>query len=231
MPKMTKTKIIAKKTRAVKKTDVMSCDVYGITGEKKGTLSLPKNIFGARVNDRLIAQAVRVHLANQRVGCASTKTRGEVEGSTRKIYKQKGTCRARHGGIRAPIFVGGGIVFGPKPRDYSLKFPRAMKKASLTSVLSQKQKEAHIAVIEGTEKIEPKTKQAAALFHTIGISKNILIAIHDMKSPFVRASRNLNRTDMVPVGQMTTYDIVTHDFVFFTKEAVAVIEKRLMEEK
>ena len=105
----------------------VSVNVVGIDGKISGKIALPGEIFGEKVNKALLAQAVRVYLANQRQGNASTKTRGEVEGSTRKIYRQKGTGRARHGSVRAPIFVKGGIVFGPKPRDFSLDMPKKKK--------------------------------------------------------------------------------------------------------
>src|SRR3989344_6029979 len=112
--------------------------VYDLKGAKSGTLALPKEVFGTKVNNSLMAQAVRVYLANQRQGNATTKTRGEVQGSSKKIYRQKGTGRARHGSLRAPIFVKGGIVFGPKPRDFSLDLPKKMKRKALFSSLSAK---------------------------------------------------------------------------------------------
>src|SRR3989338_5152877 len=126
--------------------------VFDTKGALKKTIDLPKEIFGVQENNILLAQAVRVYLANQRQGTVSTKTRGEVAGSTRKIYRQKGTGRARHGSIRAPIFVHGGLVFGPKPRDYSMKFPKKMRKAALASALSSKVNDAQVKVVDGLEK-------------------------------------------------------------------------------
>src|SRR6185437_7247197 len=116
----------------------VSVDVVGIDGKVTGKIALPGEIFGEKLNKALLAQAVRVYLANQRQGNASTKTRGEVDGSTRKIYRQKGTGRARHGSVRAPIFVHGGIAHGPKPRDFSLTMPQKMKQKALFSALSTK---------------------------------------------------------------------------------------------
>src|SRR5579885_383385 len=133
-------------------------DVYGIDRKVSGKVSLPHVIFGEKVNKQLLAQAVRVYLANKRQGTVSTKTRGEVDGSTRKIYRQKGTGRARHGSVRAPIFVHGGVVHGPKPRDYSLNLPKKMRRKALFSALSAKLQDGQIKVVAGFEKLEPKTK-------------------------------------------------------------------------
>src|SRR3972149_4980450 len=124
--KVTSVKKTVKAVKAVKATVTEEVDsakgirtsVVGLDGKSAGSITLPQALNNAKINRQLMAQAVRVYLANQRVGNASTKTRGEVEGSTRKIYKQKGTGRARHGAIRAPIFVGGGVVFGPQPPEY-----------------------------------------------------------------------------------------------------------------
>src|SRR3989344_1755133 len=114
--KPTVKKSSAPKTQKVKKTSGLSADVYNTAGKNVSKVNLPKTNFGAKINDGLMAQAVRVYLANQRMGTASTKTRSEVKGSTRKIWRQKGTGRARHGSKKAPIFVGGGVAFGPRPR-------------------------------------------------------------------------------------------------------------------
>src|SRR5258708_225116 len=127
---------VSKKTE--KKYTPVSVDVIGVDGKVSGKVSLPGEMFGEKVNKTLLAQAVRVYLANQRQGNASTKTRGEVDGSTAKIYRQKGTGRARHGSKRAPIFVKGGLVFGPKPRDFSLALPQKMKRKALFGALSAK---------------------------------------------------------------------------------------------
>src|SRR3989344_8900364 len=129
-------KVLAKQTP--KRAVGLSAPVYSLSGRASGTLSLPKEIFGKEVNKKLLAQALRVYSTNQKIFTGSTKTRGEVEGSTAKIFRQKGTGRARHGSIRAPIFVGGGIVFGPRPRKVRLELPQRMKKAALLSAFSAK---------------------------------------------------------------------------------------------
>jgi len=138
-----------KEAAAAPKAAGLKVEVIDTVGKVVETMELPKELFGAKINSVLMAQAVRVYLANQRLGTASTKTRGEVDGSTRKIYRQKGTGRARHGGIRAPIFVKGGIAHGPKPRDYSLLLSKNMRIAALRSALSAKVKAGEVAVIAG----------------------------------------------------------------------------------
>ncbi len=216
-----------KKTTSVKKEDVLSAPSYAPTGESAGIEKLPKEVFGVRVNLQIIAQAVRVYRANQREGSATTKTRGEVTGSTRKIYKQKGTGRARHGNIRAPIFVGGGIIFGPQIRDYSKNLPQAMRALALTSALSYQQKEGRIVVVEKTDGVEPKTSIIAKGLVRMGVIKPVLIIVHDPHSPFVKAIRNIEKVTFVPASQVTTYDIVTHKTICLTKESVEIVSRRV----
>ena len=158
------TKVVAKKTAVKKEATVkvvnsqnaevkagsLKVTVVGIDGASKGSMTLPEAVFGAKPNKALIAQAVRVYLANQRQGNAATKTRGEVIGTTKKIYRQKGTGRARHGAAKAPIFVGGGVAHGPHPHDFSMEFPKKMKQKALISALSEKTQAGSIKVVEGT---------------------------------------------------------------------------------
>ena len=146
------------KTPAVRKPSGLTAEVFDLYGKFVEKIQFPKEIFGAKENPKLVSQAVRVYLNNQRRGTASTKSRGEVRISTRKIWRQKGLGRARHGAKSAPIFVGGGVAFGPKPRDFSLNLNKKMRKAALFAVLSSKQKDGEIRVLKNLEKIEPKTK-------------------------------------------------------------------------
>jgi large subunit ribosomal protein L4 len=223
MPKITNIKKIVKKEK--KPVDGVSISVVDVAGKPAGKMTLPKDLFGVKVNKPLLAQAVRVYLANQRSGSASTKTRGEVEGSTRKIYKQKGTGRARHGGIRAPIFVGGGIVFGPKPRDYSLKLPKAMKKAALASALTCQFIDGKIIVVDGLVKLAPKTKLMAKAFAAVGTGTNVLLVTTQAADGVVRACRNLAGVDTIRAQSLNTYTILSHKKIVFMKEAVKEIEQ------
>lgn len=201
MPKVSTKKPAAKKEASIKELS-----------------DLPKELFGAKVNEQLIAQAVRVYLANQREGSAKTKTRGEVEGSTRKIYRQKGTGKARHGSIRAPIFVGGGIVFGPLTRDYRLKLTKAMKRVSLISALSSKKSDT--VVLEHLDNVEPKTKQVSTLLSNNGLSQNVLLVVPGQASLLKRAARNLRNVDCIEARNLNPYAVLTHKKVVFTKKSL-----------
>lgn len=201
----------------------ISIDVIGIDGKAAGKMSLPGEIFGEKVNKALLAQAVRVYLANQRQGTVSTKTRGEVDGSTRKIYRQKGTGRARHGSVRAPIFVKGGIVFGPKPRDFSLALPQKMKRKALFSALSAKVKDKEVTVIDGLAKIEPKTKHFSGMLKDLGIAekkqKLLFVTSGDVVS-VLRAGRNVQGVSFLPAKLINTYAVLTANRVVMMKDAV-----------
>jgi large subunit ribosomal protein L4 len=200
----------------------LSVDLYDVTGKVVGSVSLPKDIFGAKENNALLAQAVRVFLANQRLGSASTKTRGEVQGSTRKIYRQKGTGRARHGGIRAPIFVGGGVALGPKPQDHSLTLPRKMKKAALYAALSAKLADGGIKVVSGLDKIEPKSKVAAGIFAKLALpkEKRVLVVTGGNSVNVVRAVRNIQGVSYMPATHMNAYEVMANKTLLFMKDAV-----------
>ncbi|MDP3726813.1 MAG: 50S ribosomal protein L4 [bacterium] len=218
-------------SKSVKK-EKLTVDVYDIKGKIIDQIALPKEIFGAKINNQLMAQAVRVYLANQRRGTVSTKTRGEVKGSTRKIWKQKGTGRARHGSIRAPIFVGGGVVFGPKPRDYSLKLPKKMRRASLFSALSQKLKGEEIKVVKGLEKISPKTKAMVSIIQNLGLNakKKILLVLPQKPENIKRAAGNIEGVDISLVNQLNTYEVLRNKTLLFTREAIEEMPQKVKEE-
>jgi large subunit ribosomal protein L4 len=198
--------------------------VLGLDGKSAGSITLPSDLFAAKVNKQLMAQAVRVYLANQRVGHASTKTRGEVEGSTRKIYKQKGTGKARHGAIRAPIFVGGGIVFGPRPRDYSLGLPQKMKRVALASALTQQLGNQNVIVVSGLSDVT-KTKVVAATLTAIGATRKTLLVTPKESAVVVRAGRNIEGVNILPVSDLNTYSVLMHGKVVFMKEAIGELKK------
>lgn len=182
-------------------------------------MTLPKELFAAKINKPLMAQAVRVYLANQRQGTASTKTRGEVEGSTRKIYRQKGTGRARHGAIRAPIFVGGGIAFGPTPRDYHLDFPKKMKRAALSSALTSAFQEGKMIVVDGLSLVA-KTKIMANTLQTVGTKGSTLLVVGKDAGVTMRAARNIADLDILPAQNLHAYSVISHQKVVCMKEAI-----------
>ncbi|MDO8657260.1 MAG: 50S ribosomal protein L4 [Candidatus Levybacteria bacterium] len=218
------------KTANKKTGKSIKADVYDIKGKIVEKIDLPFEVFGSKVNKSLIAQAVRVYLANQRRGTVSTKTRGEVKGSTRKIYKQKGTGRARHGSIRAPIFVHGGIVFGPKPRDYSLGFSKKMKKAALFSALSAKLKDKEIKIITGLEKIQPKTKLMVEVVKNLELNnknKKILLVLPEKNENINRAARNIEGLNMTMANQLNTYAVLNCRMLLLTKDSIKLMSKDL----
>ena len=226
-------KVVAKPVvkATVKSAGGLSANLYTLTGRASGKINLPKEIFGAKINEGLMAQAVRVYLANQRRGTVSTKTRSEVNKTTKKAWRQKGLGRARHGAKSAPIWVGGGLVFGPKPRDYSMAFPKKMKKAALFSALSAKQKLGEIKVIEGLEKIESKTKEVAKLIKHLGHNKEnrkILLIVPETKNKFenlYKASRNIEDLNILNANLVNTYQVLNNQAIFLTKSAIETLEK------
>lgn len=214
---------------AVKKTGGLTVPVYGLDGVESGVLSLPEDVFGAKVNKTLLAQATRVYLNNLKTHFGGTKTRGEVRGSTRKIRAQKGTGGARHGSVRAPIFVGGGVVFGPKFRKVELDFPKRMKKAALVSALSSKVKEGNLLGISGVEKVSGKTSQMQELIGKIA-KKNLLLVTDKKEDKLKQAVRNLQKVETITFDQLNILEILKHDTLMLTKEAVEKLQGRVKRE-
>lgn len=177
---------------------------------------LPKEMFGAEENPQLLAQAVRVHLANLRQGNQSALTRAEVARTRKKYQKQKGSGNARHGDRKAPIFVGGGIAFAPKPRDYSLKLSDKMKKQSVFTALSARAKDHNIGIVSGMDKISGKTKEMAEFLR----AKKTLIVTDVLRENVYRAARNIPGVTVTPMSQINAYEILRADQVLIMEEAL-----------
>jgi Ribosomal protein L4 len=204
-----------------KKETGISILKYFIDG-KKEDLPLDKKIFNIKINPKNLALYVRVYLANQRQGTASTKTRSEVSGSTRKIYRQKGTGRARHGDIKAPIFVGGGVVFGPKPRDYSLKINKKQKKKALVEALVYQFKQGNLLIFDNEFlQIKPKTKNLSSFLEKNDLAKEKkLIVLPKMeKNNLILAGRNIPGLTFVSLESLNAYDLLKNKKVIFLEEA------------
>lgn len=214
-----KKKIIAKK---VPKTGI-NATVVDVEGKATGKMILPIAVFGQKDNKQLITQAVRVFLANQRVGGASTKTRGQVEGSTRKIYNQKGTGRARHGSIRAHIFVGGGVAFGPVTHDFSLSMPTKMKRKALHCALSSQYQAGNIVVVDGLETLKPKTKNMAKAMSAVSGASSSLLVLSKNSQQVARIARNIEGVDTLPAASLNTYEVLSHKKIVLMKEAVGLL--------
>ena len=217
---------------------MMKLDIFDTTGKKTGKIDLPDKIFAAKVNKNLIAQAVRVYLANQRQGTASTKERSEVVGSRRKIWRQKGTGRARHGDRYAPIFVGGGIAHGPRPRDWSLKMPKKMRRLSLFSALTSKLKEGEILIIQGLEKIEPKAKKILTVLLNLKLktknkklTEKTLLVLPEKLEGVIRAGGNIKNLTLTQANLLNTYQVLNGGKLVFLKQSIKVLEETFLRSK
>ena len=187
---------------------------------KKAAVDLPAEIFDVEVNIPLIHQVVVAQQAAARQGTASTKRRGEVRGGGRKPYKQKGTGRARQGSTRAPQFVGGGVVHGPKPRDYDQRTPKKMKAAALRGALSDRARNDRVHVIESLISAEaPSTKAALAALASVSDRSNFLVVLERNDSVTWLSLRNAQQVHIVAVDQLNTYDVLASDDVVFTQGA------------
>lgn len=207
-----------------KSVSALSVPVYSLAGKESGTLVLPKEVFGDKVNKKLLAQALRVYSTNQKHLTGFTKTRGEVVGSTAKIYSQKGTGRARHGAVRAPIFVGGGIAFGPKPRKVRLILPQRMKKAALFASFASKLKDKKILGLSGLEKASGKTKELANWLDKVKVD-SALILTGEKQSVAVRAARNIPNISILPFNMINAFEVLKHKFLVVTEAALEKLTK------
>lgn len=239
MPKIKQEEVkeVVRKTDTVKKTGGLKMDVYDLKGKVIEKIDLSKEIFEVKVNKSLLSQAVRVYLANQRRGTHSTKTRGEINATTHKAWRQKGTGRARHGAKSAPIWVGGGVVFGPKPRDYSLKLPKKMKKVALFSSLTVKKEENKIMVLSGLEKIEAKTKKMADVIKNLKLeekNKKILLVTPDTINAYenvFKAGKNLKGISIMSAKMLNTYEVLNAKTILFMKASLEALENNFLKEK
>ena len=196
-------------------------DIKSATGAKAGTIELPAEIFDVQTNVPLIHQVVVAQLAAARQGTHSTKTRGEVRGGGRKPYRQKGTGRARQGSTRAPQFAGGGIVHGPKPRDYAQRTPKKMKAAALRGALSDRARHDRIHVLTSlVEGNKPSTKTAAAVLAELTERKNLLVVLSRDEQAALLSVRNLEDVHILFADQLNTYDVLCADDLVFSQAAL-----------
>lgn len=205
---------------------MMKTDLYNLKGEIMGKVDLPKNFFGLKAKPALIAQAVRVFLSNRRRAGAKTKGRGEVAGSTRKIYRQKGTGRARHGAKRAPIFVGGGIAHGPTGKqNYQKHLTKNQRRLAIAGVLNQKLTAKEILVVGGWSKLKPKTKvlNQALIVLKIYLAKEKVALIVDKKTAnLAQASQNLKNFSLLTIKQLNVFNVLKNKRLIITPEALAL---------
>lgn len=204
-----------------------SVDIIDLSNKVVGTLDLSDDVFGAPVNENLLYEAVRHHLACVRRGTASTKTRHEVAGSGKKLWKQKGTGRARTGSIRSPLWRHGGTVHGPQPRDYSYKLPRKMQLGALKSALSAKLRDGELRVVSEFAISEPKSKGMRQTLDTLEASRTILLVDNSANKNLALASRNLEGVKLVASREVNVYDLLGHQHVLMSQEAAKKLSEAL----
>jgi len=196
------------------------------TGIVIGEAVLEPAIFEAQVNVPVMHQVVVAQMAARRAGTRDTKTRGEVRGGGKKPYRQKGTGRARQGSIRAPHYAGGGVVWGPHPRDFAVKVPKKMRAAALRSALTDRAKENRIAVIDEVTFEAPKTKEALELLRAADIAGSVLLVLDGRDDNVERSFRNLPRVHLITVEQLNTYDVLARDWLVITRSALEKLNAR-----
>ncbi|MEG0564853.1 MAG: 50S ribosomal protein L4 [Hungatella sp.] len=198
--------------------------VYNIEGKEVGTLELNDSIFGVEINEHLVHLAVVAQLANKRQGTQKAKTRAEVSGGGRKPWKQKGTGHARQGSTRAPQWTGGGVVFAPAPRDYTIRLNKKEKRAALKSALTSRVKENKFIVVDDLKFDEIKTKKFQNVMNNLKVSK-ALVVLEDGSNNAVLSAKNIPTVKTAYVNTINVYDILKYNTVVATKAAVATIEE------
>lgn len=201
--------------------------LFNQTGKKVGDVSLHEAIFGIEPNQQVLYEVVKAQRAAMRQGTHNTKTRSEVRGGGRKPWRQKGTGRARQGSIRSPQWVGGGVVFGPTPRDYHLKVNRKVRRLALKSALSSKVLSEQLVVLEGLSLEAAKTKSMVEVLNGLSLQGKIMIVLDSLDETVALAARNIPGLSVTTVDQASVYDLLNHAFVLMTQEAVKKYEEVL----
>lgn len=199
--------------------------VYNMKAEEVGSISLKNDVFGVEYNEPLIHEVIVAYNANQRQGNKSTLTRSEVRGHAAKPYRQKGTGRARQGSTKGPQFIGGGVVFAPKPRDFSKKVNKVAKRAALLSALSQKLAQKEITVLDKFEVESGKTKDAQKFLDAFKFTGSVLVVSSNNSDKELKATNNIPNLSTVNVELLNTYDVVSNKNVVLTESAVKYLEE------
>jgi len=199
--------------------------VRNVEGQEVGSIEVEDYVFGLRPNRAVLHQAYVAQRANQRRGTHSTKTRGEVKGSTRKTRPQKYTGRARQGSIRAPHRKGGGIVFGPKPRDYSQRLPKKMRRLAIRSALSAKAADGELIVLDRLELERPNTREMARILQNLGVDRSALVVTGEPDRTVFLSVRNLEKKKCLPAAYLNVVDLLHHRYLVMTEAAVRKAEE------
>jgi large subunit ribosomal protein L4 len=204
-------------------------DVFNLKRQKVGEVDLSDEVFGTEVKEQLLHEVVVAQLASRRAGTHAAKERSAVSGSSKKIFKQKGTGRARHGSIRAPIFVGGGRAHPPKPQDWSYRPPRRVRTSALRSALSLILKEGRLMVVENIDLGEVKTKKLAGVLETLKVERGALV-VDDKSNENLRLSiRNMENSQFLPPEGVNVYDLLRYQHLVVSKTAAKALEARCLE--
>ncbi len=195
--------------------------VYNTSGQQVETIRVDESVLGRCVRYALLKQAIVMYHANKRVGTATTKSRGVVAGSSRKVYRQKGTGNARMGTRRTGKRVGGGMIFAKKPRDFSQRMPRKQRKLARDSAVLAKLRSNSVVVVDGLAFEKPQTKQFAGVLKNLKIDQSCLVAIREYDENVHKSARNVHRVDVLPVADLNAAAIVNHKQMLFTKEALS----------
>jgi large subunit ribosomal protein L4 len=205
----------------------MKAQVFDATGKETGSVELPAAVFGVRPHRAVMHEVLVAQLAGRRLGTHATRTRGEVAGSTRKIYRQKGTGRARHGSRKAPIFKGGGIIFGPKPRTYAQDTPKKVRRLAVRSALSAKAAQGRILVVEPLTLEKPRTAAVAEWLDRLPVAGRTLIVTAQTDGLLVRSAANVPGVTVGSAGSLNLHDILAADYVLLTRPAVDAVTEVL----
>jgi large subunit ribosomal protein L4 len=200
-------------------------NVYNMSGEQVEEIELNENIFGIEENEHVVYEVVKNQLANKRQGTQSVKTRAEVRGGGRKPWRQKGTGRARQGSIRAPHWTGGGVTFAPKPRDYSYKVPKKVRRLAMKSVLSSKVANGELIVVDELNFDTPKTKEMVKVLSNLNSDKKALIVTANSDFNTIKSSSNIPNVATTVVNNLNVYDILKYNSFIITKEALTKVEE------
>ena len=199
--------------------------MLNMAGEAVGEIELKDDIFGIEINENAVYTVVRNYLANQRQGTQSAKTRSEVKGGGKKPYRQKGTGRARQGSRRAPNHVGGGVVFAPKPRSYRYSINKKVRRLATKSVLTSKVQENELIVIDNIQFEAPKTKEMVKMLAAVNAEKKALIVLPEVDKNVIKSASNIPGVDTTIVTALNVYDMLNHDSLILTQDAVNKIQE------
>lgn len=205
-------------------------DVFNMNREKVGSIDLADEVFGAEVKEHLFYEVVKAQLASKRQGTQAAKNRSAVSGSSKKLYKQKGTGRARHGSIRAPVYVGGGQAHPPRPRDWSYEPPRRVRAQALTSALSKFGKEGRLLVVEQFDLPEVKTKKLVDALETLKAKAKTLVVDSGENDKLRLSIRNCKTHQFLPPEGVNVYDLLRHDTLILSKRAAKELEQRCLKQ-